>query len=915
MEYEISHYIKKMESFKEDDFTKEIVIPLFESMGYQRVEFNGGPFERGRDAIATIRIPPHKLPKVIYIQSKKIKNQHRAGTREISDLGHQIRQSCDVGFFSALDNKKLMPTEIYITTPNIITQRFHDELSGQFTNSVNIPIHVMDGSDIIDSIRHYCPTLLDKLNSIKDKITNKIRVTNGNQDLLNALKSVRKNVDVKQFYSDLSFFVGSLDSNILMHLEVELKDTEIELSQDEWIELRKIVIKLDEEHGIYILHKSIEAIESEFEIKQKSYLSENNQRLIIEEREIVDNLVSLKNQLSNIFKDTISLNSKIIISSKGDVVSDLKTISEMLQDLRSEYSESITYDIMNISQNLFSINPNHHKNLMLNLSNIKGLSEEIRFYEERAKELAKIILISPSYIVKANAVELSESIRMKKDSYRLSVEAINKKEYNFIQTKNFLTETEKTLSFLYVLRTPSLAKLIKRVNHVKAKDRVSISPLDVFATGHDIAVYGAAGVGKTTTLEAYYDSSISGADSSIILVQLNRLVSSISESPLIIHSVNDNGENHVNPSELVYRLILATMKVEVNSGNISELVDLIENSDKFTLILDGVDEIYNTIPKFFESINNFKEKHKNSQLIVSSRDCVSYLNKINFLGITLLPFSAEQINRFVRGWFATDVNLADELLTSIYSKNLYEYVKTPLMLTITCSLVEKGVDAPSSETEIYDKRLNLLTGEYDKVKNIERQTNSGELLRKVASRLAYLMHKRRVRELSKIEIVNSLSKEYKSRYSEELIESIVNDLIDPCNILILDRYTHRLSFGHFRFQEHLAAKELTYNRGIEISELTDSDWWRGTLCLYAQENDIEFLINEVYQKFGSIRGSEITFKEMAKHTAPNRRKIIESMIVETAKLDLVDELYTDSYVDEDLTDYIERNSFDRIYEY
>ncbi|MFB0596063.1 hypothetical protein ACETWN_20010 [Aeromonas hydrophila] len=38
--------IKSLTEMKEDDFTKNILKPLFEAMGYERVDFNGGPFER-----------------------------------------------------------------------------------------------------------------------------------------------------------------------------------------------------------------------------------------------------------------------------------------------------------------------------------------------------------------------------------------------------------------------------------------------------------------------------------------------------------------------------------------------------------------------------------------------------------------------------------------------------------------------------------------------------------------------------------------------------------------------------------------------------------------------------------------------------------------------------------------------------
>jgi len=150
MEDTTAHYLKRLISYKEDDFTKNIIAPLFEAMGYQRVEFNGGPYERGRDLIATIKIPPCKKPKVIYIQSKKIGNQKRDSSRVISDLGHQIRQCCKVGY-KTLDGTSIYPSEIYITCPEVVTQRFLEEIQDQFIDSTNIPIHIMDGQEIIET--------------------------------------------------------------------------------------------------------------------------------------------------------------------------------------------------------------------------------------------------------------------------------------------------------------------------------------------------------------------------------------------------------------------------------------------------------------------------------------------------------------------------------------------------------------------------------------------------------------------------------------------------------------------------------------------------------------------------------------------------------------------------------------------
>lgn len=59
-----NNYLKSLISMREDDFTKNILKPLFEAMGYERVDFNGGPYEKGKDLIAHYRQPPRRENKI-----------------------------------------------------------------------------------------------------------------------------------------------------------------------------------------------------------------------------------------------------------------------------------------------------------------------------------------------------------------------------------------------------------------------------------------------------------------------------------------------------------------------------------------------------------------------------------------------------------------------------------------------------------------------------------------------------------------------------------------------------------------------------------------------------------------------------------------------------------------------------------
>ncbi|WP_187655629.1 hypothetical protein [Xenorhabdus sp. PB62.4] len=56
---------------------------------------------------------------------------------------------------------------------------------------------------------------------------------------------------------------------------------------------------------------------------------------------------------------------------------------------------------------------------------------------------------------------------------------------------------------------------------------MSISPFELFEKKHDIAVYGGAGAGKTTTLQMYVRKLLSENSSKVIYIPLNRFINRV----------------------------------------------------------------------------------------------------------------------------------------------------------------------------------------------------------------------------------------------------------------------------------------------------------------------------------------------------------------------------------------------------
>ena len=117
MDSELQKKLNALKNMHEDDFSRDILKPLFESMGYQRVDFNGGQNERGRDLIAQMLTPPKKRPRITYVQSKKIGSiQNAKESSKFSTLLHQLRQ-CISHPVTTTSGESFNADEIYLACP------------------------------------------------------------------------------------------------------------------------------------------------------------------------------------------------------------------------------------------------------------------------------------------------------------------------------------------------------------------------------------------------------------------------------------------------------------------------------------------------------------------------------------------------------------------------------------------------------------------------------------------------------------------------------------------------------------------------------------------------------------------------------------------------------------------------------
>ncbi|MDC8831856.1 hypothetical protein [Alteromonas gilva] len=869
----LQQYLYQLCAMREDSFTKDILIPLFSAMGYTRVDFNGGPYEKGKDLIATRQIPPRNKPHVCYVQAKKIGNKQNAKTWEkFSQILFQLR-NCISDPIKDIHGNEYYSDEVYFICPEQASTRFLDNVQSQLGKDKD-KISFLDGIEILNLIERFKPDLLSILSSFESKITSNSNVELVNKELLNALK-IKEDKTLDSFYSDLSFFVGSIESNHLLLSDFRLKKERLKIDQAEWqgfVNERDSILKLS---GLDI-----------FEV-DPSEISENYAKELIKynDKENQDKIKELR-LLQEKKSDEIALisNLKLRINEQKNKLLDNNLISE-------EEAEAIDETVEN--SEFYSTKVNFNSSIDKSLKRL--FESEIKLSEHEIN-IEKIEIIPPPTLnIPFSQTTIDKYIANAKSNYLENVKLINDRKLSQNRLRDFLNEVRKNLKTLSILtdKESHISKNIELRTSEGELDRISVSPHDIFSTGFDVAVYGGAGVGKTTTLQVYATDLERHNNDLVLYIPLNKLATKIT-------SEFGNKYDKKKPTkDLLFKLILLRSSQALSDENISECRNLISRSS-CTLILDGLDEIYNIIPQIVHAINDFKIECSKVQIIISSRDCVKYLKDIRFLGITLLPFTKEQLINFVYGW-CSDKKISSTLVQEIERKNLYNYIKTPLLATITCSLAERGVVVPSNENQIYLQRINLLSGRYDEFKDIQRQSLDSEELKNIARKCAFKMHTLNTRTISKSNLCRLIAKEFNGRYSRSLVYTAINELIDPCNILIFDKLTNTLSFGHFRFQEHLAAQELQLNRGISLTNYLTSEWWRGTLALYAQENDFSDLFEDAYRENLDYSSISLTLELMMQNAPSHRKRAIKELSEQYANTKYLDDV-TSYYEEKDIYD-------------
>lgn len=900
----------KIQTMSEMEFTKSVLIPLFEAMAY-RVDYHGGANERGKDLIC-FKEGEFGDQEITAVQVKKTRPTAVASDvkNSFSEIVTQLQQASEENI-PLLNGTLQRPNRVYFITPFEIDVRALESRFGGLQHLSLRNVRVLDGANVVDSLQKKLPKLADSLCGDDYMLQAGALLNLSNQDLLSALNfSVEK--DIVDFYCDLDFSVGRVTSKLFFSLGFAPNVLSSGASPLRWTAIKSAANQFASTSGTEILLPKIEEIEASYEARRVRWESEENKALIKRIWQLVNDIEGLfkfiLDEAGSIVDATFWLNANQIGFPKlsreltDEEASRLSELSKAREQLNKDYGgwfeRSDISDgtiakmkalvgngeryITSLRTNTVVINATEAGTLKRLLTNMAQLNKLFKALEETFSRRTD----EPVYEFSINGSAIADALLNYRKYVSDGADKLSNGGIARDEIRAYFTECQQIFSLVELVLSERLFSEAVGLDTsqrfaISSGRRIHLPVKEVFATGIHCAVYGEAGAGKSTTLHRYASAAIAQdrEDEVTLWIPLTRA--------LTIEKWDDD----LPP---IQRLEHTLASFFSSAGTIrqDDVVPLLLSKRRVVFIFDGVDEVVKRAPWISAAIHDLPNRFPSCQIIVSARSTGTYPELSSFLGLTLLPFTPEQVEFFVRGWFIESPAVADSVVSHLRSvPAVADIARNPLLATVLCVLASNDVPLPRGELAMYAERMNLLLGHYDIHKKTKRLDSHHTLLRTVARQIALGLHKDNLRSapLDVLQqIANKAMAQINSRPSREKVNLAVVELVDPCNILVPMTNEGGFGFGHLRYQEYLCAEELHHNRSIDLLPLLSSPWWRSVIVFFCRlHGSVEFLINDVIGKEHTVEKYFDTLMAVLATQSKDEQKRLRPLITSHQRMDIL----------------------------
>jgi hypothetical protein len=862
----------------EYEFTSRVVIPFFEAIGYSKIDYHGGPGEEGKDLICwTADRLGHREVSVAQVKIFR-PTRTESDNRNFSGIVSQLSK-CVEKRVPHTDGIEYLPSTVYFVTPHAIDTR---TLSTRFQAIETLRggrMKIVDGALIAERLETLAPSLINEICGPEFPLQDALEATLNNQTLMKVLQ-VKEMRALPEIYTDLDFFLGRASGRTFLRSEFKPRSVIATFQRTVWLQFLRRASLIQRILRANVLGDTPEAVERDYEEQTrksdewtKTY-SECQRELDVRHKAVLD------------ARQVI-----LVITTVTEKKPVNRAIANFEKKIYAEIGEvRIKLPLPEaLAERLLAI-PVLTKCLQKHSTEVANYTHCLHRHLTRLQEAQQIQTqrsSPPRFKCRINGEPLVHAFKARREWLKEKVMAFNKRTPAISSLKTFLLETAELFAAVHeAITDETICQTLGIHPTEQSHDEsieylMSISLHNIFDTGLNLSVLGEAGAGKTTTLQMYAHRCAERHGRKLALfvpaARAVRAWQALNKTKR--ETLKASTEAGLTQVPRLFDVVQAYIFERVPSVK-AETFERMFTEGNVIALLDGVDEAINDAPWLLQATGNAARAYPKSQFILSSRMSGQYLRDLPFQACTLRAFTPRQRTQFIKDWFRrAKKDHSREILEHFKATPiLSRVVRNPLLVTLLCTLAENGVPLPTGELRLYEDRQRLLLGYYDVAKGLSRLSTAVADLDRVSSSIALWLHGKHQRQAPIAELYERAALAFHHRLSQPYLVRVIDELIDPCNVLVPMTSDGQCGFGHLRFQEYLSARELLNDRGREIISIMADPWWHDVLLFYAElASSLDWLII-------SVAGSEVadkawdTLGHMVKKRSPTEARQLRALM-------------------------------------
>jgi hypothetical protein len=254
---------------------------------------------------------------------------------------------------------------------------------------------------------------------------------------------------------------------------------------------------------------------------------------------------------------------------------------------------------------------------------------------------------------------------------------------------------------------------------------------------------------------------------------------------------------------------------------------------ELAFLVDGLDEAGEQARPLASALRALARRHPACPLIVTCRPTVPLDDWDDAIRVELCEFTDAQLFAFVVKWFADRPGTAESLVTTLKRSTAIRRLATsPLIAALLCLTYDANAELPDSEAALYEERVRLLLGEWERGKGLPVMPEEARRAYVFFLRdLAFQMHTRQIRRIHWGEARKVASRYYQRAYNAS-VDSVLRDCVS--RTLLFQEHDGELSFGHLTNQEFFTGQYLAHFNDVEaVASKLGKPWWTNVLRYYA----------------------------------------------------------------------------------